>query len=74
MGLIALPSIFMIISLTAKPVSMPDMSKDFGKLIALGLKGYKDIIVDGSADPKLRDNKGQGATVIIRSASAITAI
>jgi parallel beta-helix repeat protein len=43
----------------SKTVSMPDMSKDFGKLIALGLKGYKDIIVDGSTDPKLRDNKGQ---------------
>ena len=38
---------------------MPDMSKDFGKLIALGLKGYKDVIVDGSADPQLRNGKGQ---------------
>ena len=35
------------------------MSKDFGKLVGLGLKGYKDVIVDGSADPKLRDSKGQ---------------
>jgi parallel beta-helix repeat protein len=43
----------------SKTISMPDMSKDFGKLIALGLKGYKDIIVDGSADPKLRDSEGQ---------------
>jgi parallel beta-helix repeat protein len=43
----------------SKTISMPDMSKDFGKLIAIGLKGYKDIIVDGSADAKLRDNKGQ---------------
>jgi parallel beta-helix repeat protein len=43
----------------SKAVSMPDMSKDFGKLIGLGLKGYKDIIVDGDADPKLRDSKGQ---------------
>ncbi len=43
----------------SKAISMPDMSKDMGKLVALGLKGYKDIIVDGSADPKLRDNKGQ---------------
>jgi len=43
----------------SKAVSMPDMSKDFGKLIALGLKGYKDIIIDGDADPKLRDSKGQ---------------
>lgn len=43
----------------SKAVSMPDMSKDLGKLIALGLKGYRDIIVDGDADPKLRDNKGQ---------------
>ena len=43
----------------SKAMSMPDMSKDFGKLVALGLKGYKDIIVDGSADPKLRDDKGQ---------------
>ena len=30
-----------------------------GKLVALGLQGYKDIIVDGSSDPKLRDSKGQ---------------
>ena len=43
----------------SKAVSMPDMSKDFGKLIALGLKGYKDVIVDGSADPQLRNGKGQ---------------
>jgi hypothetical protein len=27
-----------------------------GKLVALGLKGYKDIVVDGSADPAYSKN------------------
>ena len=32
-------------------ISIPDLTTDLGKLVSLGLKGYKDIIVDGSADP-----------------------
>jgi hypothetical protein len=35
---------------------MPDLTKDMGKLVALGLKGYKDIVVDGSADPAYSKN------------------
>jgi len=35
----------------SKTLSVPDLTTDMGKLVALGLKGYKDIVVDGSADP-----------------------
>jgi len=40
----------------SRTISMPDLTKDMGKLVALGLKGYKDIVVDGSADPAYSKN------------------
>jgi parallel beta-helix repeat protein len=43
-------------SFESKTLSVPDLTTDMGKLVALGLKGYKDIVVDGSADPAYSKN------------------
>ena len=42
-----------------RKVMIPDLTSELGKLITGGFKSSMDIIVDGSADPKIRDANGQ---------------
>lgn len=42
-----------------RKISVPDLSTKMGKLITGAFKGSMDILFDGSADPKIRDEKGQ---------------
>ncbi|HQV76937.1 MAG TPA: parallel beta-helix domain-containing protein [Chitinophagales bacterium] len=55
------------LSITQK---VPDLSTDLGKLLTAAFKGGVDILVDGSADPKLRNKNGQlpeGKRICIRN-------
>ncbi len=49
---------------------VPDLSTDLGRLLTGAFKGAVDILVDGSADPKIRDANGklpEGKRICIRN-------